>query len=434
MCDVKRFLKTEFQKIFIKIAFHPFLTIFFRFVLTILQMRRFFDRHTFFHQKQDRMKIGIVCYPTYGGSGVLATELGLGLARKGHSVHFITYRQPARLMHFQENVFYHEVSNADYPLFEYPPYDTALTSKLVDVVKFEDLDLLHVHYAIPHATVGYLAKKILQTQGRYVPVVTTLHGTDITLVGSNPAFAPVVEFSINESDGVTAVSESLKKDTLDLFRIENDIRVIYNFIDFQRFKKINKDHFKKAIAPGGEKILVHTSNFRKVKRIEDAVHVFKKVLEKVPSKLLLIGDGPERHNLEELSRKLGLANDVRFLGKQDAIEELLAVADLFLMPSESESFGLAALEAMACEVPVLSSNTGGLPEINIHGKTGFMCNVGDTEQMAAYAIQLLSDEELLQQFSANALAQAQNFDLEKILPQYESYYEEILETSLSKQL
>ncbi len=372
------------------------------------------------------MKIGIVCYPTYGGSGVLATELGLGLARKGHHVHFITYRQPARLSHFQENIFYHEVSSADYPLFEYPPYDTALTSKLVDVVKFENLDLLHVHYAIPHATVGYLAKKILLTQGRYVPIITTLHGTDITLVGSNPAFAPVVEFSINKSDGVTAVSESLKKQTLEYFNIENDIQVIYNFIDFRRFRKSDKDHFKKAIAPNGERVIVHTSNFRKVKRVDDAIRVFQKIHEKVPSKLLLIGDGPERHSLEELCRKIGLCDEIRFLGKQDAIEELLAIADLFLMPSESESFGLAALEAMACEVPVISSDTGGLPEVNIHGETGFMSSVGDIKSMADHSIKLLTDEEMLTQFRLNALEQARRFDLDNILPQYEAYYEKIL--------
>lgn len=372
------------------------------------------------------MKIGIVCYPTYGGSGVLATELGLGLARKGHHVHFITYRQPARLSHFQENIFYHEVSSADYPLFEYPPYDTALTSKLVDVVKFENLDLLHVHYAIPHATVGYLAKKILLTQGRYVPIITTLHGTDITLVGSNPAFAPVVEFSINKSDGVTAVSESLKKQTLEYFNIENDIQVIYNFIDFRRFRKSDKDHFKKAIAPNGERVIVHTSNFRKVKRVDDAIRVFQKIHEKVPSKLLLIGDGPERHSLEELCRKIGLCDEIRFLGKQDAIEELLAIADLFLMPSESESFGLAALEAMACEVPVISSDTGGLPEVNIHGETGFMSSVGDIKSMADHSIKLLTDEEMLTRFRLNALEQARRFDLDNILPQYEAYYEKIL--------
>jgi len=375
------------------------------------------------------MKIGIVCYPTYGGSGVVATELGLGLAKKGHEIHFITYRRPARLSAFHANIYFHEVTAEDYPLFEYPPYDTALASKLVDVVKFENLDILHVHYAIPHAAVAYMAKKILLTEGRYIPVVTTLHGTDITLVGSNNAFAPVVAFSINKSDGVTAVSESLRQQTLDLFDVKKDIRVIYNFIDFDRFKKIDKDHFKRAIAPNGERILTHTSNFRKVKRIEDVILVFKQVYEKIPSKLLLIGDGPERHAMEELCRKLDLSHEVRFLGKQDAIEELLAVSDLFIMASESESFGLAALEAMACEVPVISTNVGGLPEVNIHGQTGYLSEVGDIEQMAHHAITILSDEEKLQQFRKNALAQARCFDIDKILPQYEAYYEEVVNAS-----
>ncbi len=376
------------------------------------------------------MKIGIVCYPTYGGSGVMATELGLGLARQGHEVHFITYSRPARLSSFQENVIYHEVSMEDYPLFEHTPYDTALASKLVDVVLFENLDLLHVHYAIPHAAVAYMAKKILLAQGRYVPVITTLHGTDITLVGANPAFAPVVAFSINKSDGVTAVSQSLRQQTYDNFAIQRDIKVIYNFVDFSRFTKTNKDHFKKAIAPNGERILVHTSNFRKVKRIEDAIYVFQRVLEQMPAKLLLIGDGPERHNLEELCRRLGLGHEVRFLGKQDAIEEILAVADLFLMPSGSESFGLAALEAMACEVPVVSSNIGGLPEVNIHGETGYMADVGDVDAMARYALDILQDDDTLQRFRAGALAQARRFDLQTILPQYEAYYREVLEAAV----
>jgi N-acetyl-alpha-D-glucosaminyl L-malate synthase BshA len=378
------------------------------------------------------MKIGIVCYPTYGGSGVVATELGLGLARKGHEVHFITYRRPVRLAHFQENVFYHEVDNDDYPLFEYPPYDTALASKIVDVVLYQNLDLLHVHYAIPHAAVAYMAKKILISKGRYVPVVTTLHGTDITLVGNNRAFAPVVEFSINKSDGVTAVSESLKKDTLALFDIQREVKVIYNFIDFERFKKVNKDHFKKIIAPDNERILVHTSNFRKVKRVEDVIMIFKEVHDKVPSKLLMIGDGPERYNAERLSREIGLCDEVRFLGKQDAIEELLAICDLFIIPSESESFGLAALEAMACEVPVISSNSGGLPEVNIHGVTGFTSDPGNVKEMAHYAVQLLQDDAMLQQFRENALKQAQRFDLHNILPDYEAYYEEVLEKSVIK--
>lgn len=382
-------------------------------------------------QKQQPMRIGIVCYPTYGGSGVLATELGLGLAKRGHHIHFITYRQPARLTAFQENIYYHEVSANDYPLFEYPPYDTALASKLVDVVRYENLDLLHVHYAIPHATVAYIAKKILLTQGRYLPVITTLHGTDITLVGINNAFAPVVEFSINKSDGVTAVSESLRKQTLEHFDIKREIEVIYNFIDFDRFKWSNKEHFKKAIAPNGERILVHVSNFRKVKRVDDAVRIFKKVNERIPSKLLLIGDGPERHNIEELCRKMCIGEEVRFLGKQDAIEELLAVGDLFLMPSMSESFGLAALEAMACEVPVISTNTGGLPEVNIHGVTGFLSEVGDVESMAVNAIRLLENETMLQEFRKNALAQAKVFDIANILPKYEAYYQLVLDRALA---
>jgi L-malate glycosyltransferase len=375
------------------------------------------------------MKIGIVCYPTYGGSGVVATELGLGLARKGHEVHFITYRRPVRLAHFQANVFYHEVDNEDYPLFEYPPYDTALASKIVDVVRYQNLDLLHVHYAIPHATVAYLAKKILLAQGRYIPVITTLHGTDITLVGNNNAFSPVVEFGINKSDGVTAVSQSLKNDTLKSFNIQRDIRVIYNFIDFERFKKINKDHFKKIIAPDGERILVHTSNFRKVKRVEDVIRIFQKVYEQLPCKLLMIGDGPERQHAEKLCREINMCDQVRFLGKQDAIEELLAICDLFIMPSESESFGLAALEAMACQVPVISSNGGGLPEVNIHGVTGFMSDPGDVVNMARHTVELLSDEEKLQTFRLNALRQAQRFDIDNILPDYEAYYEEVLERS-----
>ena len=378
------------------------------------------------------MKIGIVCYPTYGGSGVVATELGKGLAKKGHQIHFITYRQPARLLTFQENVFYHEVTAADYPLFDYPPYDTALTSKLVDVVKYENLDLLHVHYAIPHATVAYMAKKILLQEGRYVPVVTTLHGTDITLVGSDPSFAPVVAFSINKSDGVTAVSENLRKQTFEFFDIQNDIQVIHNFIDFERFKKSDKDHFRKAIAPNNEKILVHTSNFRKVKRVDDVIHIFKKVHDRIPSKLLLIGDGPERRKMEDLCRKIGLCDEIRFLGKQDAVEELLAVSDLFLMPSGSESFGLAALEAMACEVPVISSNVGGLPELNINGITGFLSNLGNVNEMAANAINLLENDELLQKFRLNALKQAKRFDISNILPQYEKYYEYIVKEKVYK--
>jgi len=372
------------------------------------------------------MRIGIVCYPTYGGSGVVATELGLALAAKGHQIHFITYKRPVRLTHYQENVFFHEVNTEEYPLFDYTPYDTTLTSKLVDVVKYEKLDLLHVHYAIPHATVAYLAKQILADEGIYIPVITTLHGTDITLVGSDRSFAPVVAFSVNHSDGVTAVSNHLRRQTCEQLKIQKEIEVIYNFIDFARFSRLNKEHFRKAIAPEGEKILVHTSNFRKVKRIDDVIKTFEIVQKKVPSKLLLVGDGPERPRLERMTRELGLFEHVRFLGKQDAIEEILAVADLFLIPSENESFGLAALEAMACEVPVISSNAGGLPEVNIHGVTGCLADVGDYESMAEHALMLLQDEELLKTYSRNALEQARKFDIGIILPQYEAYYEKVV--------
>jgi L-malate glycosyltransferase len=371
------------------------------------------------------MNIGIVCYPTYGGSGVVATELGLGLAKKDHQIHFITYRKPPRLSAFNTNVFFHEVSTMEYPLFEFPPYETALASKIVDVVIYEKLDLLHVHYAIPHAAVAYMAKQILKTKGINIPVITTLHGTDITLTGSDASFKPVVEFSINNSDGVTAVSNQLKVETFDNFSITNEIEVIYNFIDFDRFQKRNKDHFKKAIAPDDEKILVHTSNFRKVKRVEDVIHIFDIVRKEIPCKLMLIGDGPERKPLEDMCRDLGICDDVRFLGKQDAIEELLAVADLFLLPSANESFGLAALEAMACEVPVISSNAGGIPEINIDGVTGYMCAVGDVESMARKTIALLKDEALLETFSRNALEQARNFHIDIVLPKYEAYYQKI---------
>lgn len=372
------------------------------------------------------MRIGIVCYPTYGGSGVVATELGLALAAKGHQIHFITYKRPARLTHFRENVYFHEVNTEEYPLFDYTPYDTTLTSKLVDVVKYEKLDLLHVHYAIPHATVAYLAKQILASEDIHIPVVTTLHGTDVTLVGSDRSFAPVVAFSINQSDGVTAVSEHLRQQTCEQLRINQEIEVIYNFIDFSRFSRTNKEHFRMAIAPSGEKILVHTSNFRKVKRIEDVIYTFAIVQKQIPAKLLLVGDGPERPRLERLCREIGLYEHVRFLGKQDAIEEILAVADLFLIPSANESFGLAALEAMACEVPVISSNAGGLPEVNVQGVTGFLADIGDVETMAENALMLLQDPVMLETFRKNALEQAQRFDISHILPKYEAYYTKVL--------
>ena len=373
------------------------------------------------------MKIGIVCYPTFGGSGVVATELGKALADRGHQVHFVTYNQPARLDLFSENLFYHEVSVSNYPLFDFPPYELALASRLVDVVRFEKLDILHVHYAIPHASAAFMAKQILMTYGIYIPVVTTLHGTDITLVGKDRTFKPVVTFSINKSDGVTAVSEHLRNDTFSFFEIENDIRVIPNFIDLKRFNLKAKDHFKKAIAPSGEKIIVHTSNFRKVKRTQDVVKIFAEIVKKIPAKLLMVGDGVERSYCEQMCRDLGVWNDVRFLGKQDAVEEILSVSDLFLMPSESESFGLAALEAMACKVPVISSNAGGLPELNVDGETGFLKDIGDVNGMAEKAIYILEDEERLKTFKENALARAKIFDLANILPMYENYYLEVLE-------
>ncbi len=377
------------------------------------------------------MKIGIVCYPTYGGSGVVATELGKALAKVGHEVHFITYSQPSRLDFFNENIFYHEVSVSSYPLFQYLPYESALASKIVDVVSHEKLDLLHVHYAIPHASAAFLAKQILKSKGIHVPFITTLHGTDITLVGKDPSFEPVVTFSINASDGVTAVSESLKNDTYNEFDIKNEIAVIPNFIDLDRFKKLPKDHFKIAICPNGEKLLMHTSNFRKVKRIEDVVKVFHLVNQRIPSKLLLVGDGPERTSIEMLCRELGVQNDVRFLGKLDVIEEVLSLADLFLLVSEKESFGLAALEAMACEVPIISSNAGGIPEVNIHGVTGYVSEIGDVEDMANNAVHILESDERLAEFKKNALSRAKEFDITTILPMYENYYEAVRNKSLA---
>lgn len=376
------------------------------------------------------MKIGIVCYPTFGGSGVVATELGKALANEGHQVHFITYSQPARLDFFSANLFYHEVSVRNYPLFDYAPYESALASKLVDVVRFEQLDVLHVHYAIPHASAAFMAKQILASYGLHIPVVTTLHGTDITLVGKDPTYKPVVTFSINQSDGVTTVSEDLKEDTYRHFEITKEIKVIPNFIDFSRFSLQAKDHFKKAIAPNNERILIHTSNFRKVKRTEDVIKIFEKVQAVIPSKLLMVGDGPERVYNEQLCRSLNICESVRFLGKQDAVEEILSVSDLFLMPSESESFGLAALEAMACKVPIITTNAGGLPELNVDGFCGYMSNVGDVEAMAAHAIEILKDDETLNRFKENAFTRAQDFDLKKILPEYINYYKEVIENSL----
>lgn len=373
------------------------------------------------------MKIGIVCYPTFGGSGVIATELGKALALEGHMVHFITYTQPTRLDFFNENINYHEVDISAYPLFKYPPYELALASKIVDVALHEKLDIVHVHYAIPHASAAYMAKQILQTKNIKLPVVTTLHGTDITIVGKDKSYEPVVTFSINRSDGVTAVSNSLKKDTYDHFEVEKEIEVIPNFIDLERFKKQKKDHFKMAICPNGEKLVVHTSNFRKVKRVQDVVHVFNKLREALPIKLLLVGDGPERHHIEELCRELNTCEDIRFLGKLEMVEEVLSVSDLFMMPSEKESFGLAALEAMACEVPVISSNAGGIPELNVQGVTGFLSDVGDIEDMTKNALHILKDENL-PKFKTNALKRAKEFDISNILPMYVNYYKKVLDS------
>ncbi len=374
----------------------------------------------------DQINIGIVCYPTFGGSGVVATELGKALAKEGHRVHFITYSQPTRLDFLNENLFYHEVDFRSYPLFEYPPYELALASKMVSVAKNEKLDLLHVHYAIPHASAAYMAKQILKTEGIMIPVVTTLHGTDITLVGKDASYEPVVTFSINQSDGVTAVSEDLRRETYEHFKITNEIDVIPNFIDLEKFKKQKKDHFKKAICPKGEALVVHTSNFRRVKRIGDVIDVFANIHKEIPSKLLMIGDGPERAKAETQAKELGIEADVRFLGKLEAIEEVLSVADLFLMPSEKESFGLAALEAMACEVPLISSNAGGLPELNVQGVTGFLSEVGDVEDMSRKALFIL-DKRNLPTFKENALKRAREFDIANILPLYEKVYERVIE-------
>lgn len=373
------------------------------------------------------MNIGIVCYPTYGGSGVMATELGIALSKKGHQVHFISYKRPARLGHYHRNIFFHEVGALEYPLFELPPYESSLTSKIVDVAEHERLDILHVHYAIPHASAAYLAREILQTKGIYLPVITTLHGTDITLVGLDQSMSSVVEFSINKSDVVSSVSDSLRQQTYDYFNITRSIDVIHNFIDTDRFKRIPNEDFRNAFASDGEHIIVHTSNFRKVKRIDDVIYTFAKLRGKVNTKLLLIGDGPERRKAEELCRQLGACNEIHFLGKQDAIEELLSVADLFLLPSENESFGLSALEAMACGVPVISTNIGGLPEVNINGSSGFTCDVGDTDDMAEKALQILSDPDMLESMRINARKKALEFDKSLITPQYEKLYLKAIE-------
>lgn len=368
------------------------------------------------------MRIGIVCYPTFGGSGVLATELGKALADKGHSVHFITYQQPVRLNVFNTNIYYHEVRVPTYPLFDYPPYEVALASTMVDVIRNHDLDLLHVHYAIPHASAAYMAKQILAKQGRDIPFITTLHGTDITLVGRDKTYEPVVTFSINESDAITAVSENLREETYKSFHITKEIDVIHNFVDVKRFNKKPIEAFRKVIAPNDEKILVHASNFRKIKRVQDVVRVFAQTLDKVPAKLLMVGDGPERPMAEELARELQVDEHVRFLGKQEQMEEIMAVSDIFLLPSEYESFGLAALEAMAARMPVISSNAGGLPEVNIEGETGYLTKVGDIAAMGEKVVELLTDEEKLNRFKEQAYEQACRFDIHNIIPRYEKLY------------
>ncbi len=373
------------------------------------------------------MKIGIVLYPTFGGSGVVATELGKALAAQGHSIHFITYNQPVRLGSFTKNLFYHEVNVSEYPLFDYPPYETVLASKLVDVVKNEGLDLLHVHYAIPHASAAYMAQRILEAQGIRIPFITTLHGTDITLVGRDPSFEPAITFAINHSDAVTAVSQSLKADTYEHFRVKREIEVIPNFICPEHYLPRPEKDFRQEYAPNGEKIITHISNFRPVKRVEDVVRIFRRILDVIPSKLLLVGDGPDRYRVEQLCRELKTCGHTHVIGKLKKPEEVLSLSDLFLLPSESESFGLAALEAMASGVPVISTNTGGLPEVNIDGFSGFTSNVGDIDEMSRNAIKLLGDEKLLNQFKENAVLRSTDFSIEKVLPLYINLYNQVLE-------
>ena len=358
---------------------------------------------------------------------MLATELGIALSDKGYEVHFITYEQPVRLSQaFHPNIYFHEVKVPTYPLFDFPPYETALASAMVNVIVNQQLDILHLHYAIPHASAAYFARQILKKTGRDIPFITTLHGTDITLVGRDATYEPVVTFSINESDAITAVSSNLREETYKSFKIEKDIHVIPNFVDVKRFHQTDKDHFKQMLAPQGERILVHVSNFRAVKRVKDVIRIFEKIRTEIPSKLLMIGDGPDRQNAEDLARHLGLYNDVRFLGKQEQISEILSIADLFILPSETESFGLSALEAMACSVPLISTNSGGLPEINIEGKTGFLSDVGDVESMAKNAVYILSNDERLHHFKKAAIAQARRFEKQHIIPVYEKLYCEVI--------
>ena len=363
------------------------------------------------------MKIAIVCYPTFGGSGVVATELGLELAKRGHEIHFITYSQPVRLALLNPNVHYHEVHVPEYPLFHYQPYELALSSKLVDMVKLYKIDVLHVHYAIPHAYAGYMAKQMLADEGIHIPMVTTLHGTDITLVGNHPFYKPAVSFSINKSDVVTSVSQSLKDDTHRLFEIKKDIVVIPNFIELTKEKQVENIPCHRSLMA-----VTHISNFRKVKRIDDIVKIFFEIQKEVPAKLMMVGEGPEKENAEYLCNQLGIQNKVIFFGNSNEIDKILCFSDLFLLPSETESFGLAALEAMACGVPVISSNSGGLPEVNKDGFSGYLSNVGDVSKMSHDAISLLKDKEKLKQFKINALETAKLFDIQEIMPLYEQVY------------
>ncbi|MFK7000458.1 N-acetyl-alpha-D-glucosaminyl L-malate synthase BshA [Flavobacterium oreochromis] len=372
------------------------------------------------------MKIAIVCYPTFGGSGVVATELGLELARRGHEIHFITYRQPVRLALLNHNVHYHEVSVPEYPLFHYQPYELALSSKLVDMVKLYKIEILHVHYAIPHAYAGYMAKQILKEEGIHLPMVTTLHGTDITLVGNHPYYKPAVTFSINKSDVVTSVSRSLKEDTLKYFDVTKEIKVVPNFIEIEEVESKNVVCKRSVMATPEEKIITHISNFRKVKKIPDVVKVFYKIQQKIPAKLMMVGDGPEREKAEWLCRELGIEEKVIFFGNSHEISQILCYSDLFLLPSDTESFGLAALEAMANKVPVISSNSGGLPEVNINGVSGFLSSVGDVDDMAQNALKILSNNEVLNEFKRNAFETAKLFSVENIVPIYENIYNEII--------
>lgn len=377
------------------------------------------------------MRIGIVCYPTFGGSGVVATELGMALAQKGHIVHFITYDRPVRLRD-HPNVFYHEVRVSDYPLFDYQPYELVLTSKLVDVAKFEGLDLMHVHYAIPHASAAWMAQRILAAQGIFVPFITTLHGTDITLVGRDPSFEPVITFSMERSNAITAVSESLKRDTYEHFPLKHaaqggpGINVIPNFVCVEQYKKVPDAAMRERYAPNGEALLVHVSNFRPVKRVEDVIHMFNALRKRLPARLLMIGDGPERQRLQDMCRQSSSCDVIHFLGKMTRPEEVMASCDLFVLPSESESFGLSALEAMACGVPVVSSDTGGLPEVNIHGVSGLLSPVGDVEAMTANAFTILKDEASRARFREGAMEQAMRFDLHRVLPLYEGLYNAVV--------